>query len=90
MDKAAMGADRQGGFLSSDSHSPFIRFNDDWGRWTDLGVHGDPTVATPEKGKLLFEAAVEGLIRAIDEIKSWPIEERRDMHTHPVQKGIRW
>ena len=90
MDKAAKGDDRRGEFVSSDSTSPFIRFNDYWGRWTDLGVHGDPTMATPEKGKLIFEAAVEGMIRAIDEIRAWPIEERRDMHTHPVQKGIRW
>jgi len=90
MDKAAKGDDRQGEFVSSDSTSPYVRFNDYWGRWTQLGVHGDPTVATAEKGKIIFEAAVEGMIRAIDEIKGWPIEERRDMHTHPVQKGIRW
>lgn len=90
MDKAAKGDDRRGEFVSSDSTSPFIRFNDYWGRWTNLGVHGDPTVATPEKGKLMFEAAVEGMIRAVDEIRAWPIEERRDMHTHPVQKKIRW
>jgi hypothetical protein len=53
-------------------------------------VHGDPRVATAEKGKIIFEAAVEGMIEAIDEIKAWPIEDRRDMHTHPTQKGIRW
>ena len=90
MDKAAKGDDCMGKYVSSDSTSPYVHFNGYWGRWTELGVHGDPRVATAEKGKIIFEAAVEGMIEAIDEIKAWPIEDRRDMHTHPTQKGIRW
>ena len=90
MDKAEKGDDRMGRYVSSDSTSSYIRFNDYWGRWTQLGVHGDPTVATAEKGRIIFEAAVEGLIEAVDELRAWPIEKRADMHEGPVQKNIRW
>jgi creatinine amidohydrolase len=94
MAKAARADDRMGQFVSSDSpaysnNNP-VRFNDYWGRWTELGVHGDPTKATAEKGAILFEAAVEGMIGAVDEIKAWPIEQRSDQHSGPVQSQIRW
>ncbi len=91
MDRAVEDNDRMGKFVSSDSTANYpVRFNDYWGRWTRTGVHGDPTKATAEKGKVLFEAAVSGLIRLVDELRAWPIAERQDMHTHPVQSGIRW
>ena len=90
MDKAEEGNDRMGKYVSSDSTSKYMRFNDYWGRWSQLGVHGDPTVATAEKGKIIFEAAVKGLLDAIDELREWPIEERTDMHENPTQKNIRW
>jgi len=77
--------------LSSDSTGNYpVRFNDYWGRWSDLGVHGDPTVATAEKGKIIFEAAVDGLVTLVDELRDWPIEDRQDMHKHPVQSQIRF
>ena len=90
MDKAEAGNDRLGKYVSSDSTSPFVRFNDYWGRWTQLGVHGDPTVATAAKGEIIFTAAVEGLVDLVDELRAWPIEERADMHEGPVQSDIRW
>jgi creatinine amidohydrolase len=91
MDKAIADNDRRGQFVSSDSTSNYpVRFNDYWGRWTRTGVHGDPTKATAEKGRILFEAAVAGLVRLVDELRSWPIEERHDQHARPVQKDIRW
>jgi creatinine amidohydrolase len=91
MDLAVEGNDRMGTFLSSDSTLNFpVRFNDYWGRWTQTGVHGDPTKATAEKGKILFEAAVTGLVRLVDELRAWPIEKRQDMHQQPVQSAIRW
>jgi hypothetical protein len=65
-------------------------FNDYWGRWTRTGVHGDPTKATAEKGRLLFEAAVTGLVELVDELRAWPIEKRQEMHRGPVQSEIRW
>ena len=80
-----------GQHASSDSTMNYaVRFNDFWGRWTDLGVHGDPRCATAEKGEIVFEAAVAGLIEAVDEIKAWPIEKRQDQHSGPVQSQIRW
>ncbi|MFH1570052.1 MAG: creatininase family protein [Gemmatimonadota bacterium] len=91
MDLAEPGKDHVGQFASSDSTSNYpLRFNDYWGRWTQLGVHGDPTRATAEKGRVCFEAAVEGLVRAVDEIRAWPIAQRSDQHERPVQSGIRW
>jgi creatinine amidohydrolase len=90
MDKAGAGDDVMGAFVSSDSTSPYVHFNDYWSRWTDLGVHGDARTATAEKGKVIFETTVSRLIELVDEWKAWPIADRRDMHTTPVQSDIRW
>jgi len=90
-EKALPGSDVVGKNLSSDSTSNYpVRFNDFWGRWTKTGVHGDPTTATPEKGKVIFHAAVKGLIEVVDEWRKWPISERSDQHEGPVQSKIRW
>ena len=91
MDLAVEDNDRMGHYVSSDSTRNYpVRFNDFWGRWTQTGVHGDPTKATAEKGRILFEAAVTGLIDLVGELRAWPIAERRDMHRQPVQADIRW
>jgi creatinine amidohydrolase len=88
-DQAAAGSDRVGKHLTSDSTTT-VRFNDIWGRWTQTGVHGDPTKATAEKGEIIYEAAVAGLIDLVDEIRAWPIAPRSDQHAAPVQSSIRW
>ena len=91
MDLAAADNDRMGKYVSSDSTMNYpVRLNDFWGRWTNLGVHGDPTKATAEKGKVILEAAVTALVELVDEIKTWPIEARSDQHEGPVGSGIRW
>ena len=91
MEKAGQGSDVVGRFLSSDSTSNYpVRFNDFWGRWTQSGVHGDPTTATAEKGKVIFEAAVSGLVEVVDEWRGWPVAERSDQHIRPTQSQIRW
>ncbi len=90
MERARADNDVQGKYLSSDSTTPYVRFNDIWGRWTRLGVHGDPTKATAAKGKLLFETAVSRLIEVVDEWRAWPTAERSDQHAQPVQSQIRW
>jgi creatinine amidohydrolase len=91
MDLAARGDDRMGKYVSSDSTRDYpVRFNDFWGRWTQIGVHGDATKATAEKGRILFEAAVNGLVELVGELRAWPIAERQDMHRRPVQSDIRW
>ncbi len=91
MDLAVEDNDRMGKHVSSDSTRNYpVRFSDFWGRWTQTGVHGDPTKATAEKGRILFEAAVAGLIELVDELRAWPIAERQDMHQQPVQADVRW
>jgi len=91
MDKARADGDVVGEYLSSDSTSNYpVRFNDYWGRWTKVGVHGDPTAATAEKGRIVFEAAVTGLMEIVKEWRAWPIAERSDQHAGPVQSRIRW
>jgi creatinine amidohydrolase len=91
MDLAVEDNDRMGKYVSSDSTGNYpVRFNDYWGRWTETGVHGDPTRATAEKGRILFEAAVTGLVDLVRELRAWPIGERRDLHRGPVQADVRW
>ncbi len=91
MDLAVADNDRMGKYVSSDSTGNYpVRFNDFWGRWTKTGVHGDPTKATAEKGRILFEAAVNGLVDLVGELRVWPIAQRQDMHRKPVQADIRW
>jgi creatinine amidohydrolase/Fe(II)-dependent formamide hydrolase-like protein len=80
-----------GRYVSSDSTSEFpLRFNDYWGRWTEDGVHGDPTTATAEKGKVIFEAVVSELVKAVEDWQKFPIAPRSDQHTLPVQSKICW
>jgi creatinine amidohydrolase len=91
MDKAVAGHDVMGTYVSSDSTANYpVRFSDIWGRWTTTGVHGDPTMATAEKGQAVFEAVVTRLIAFVDEWRAWPIGERHDQHTGPVQETIQW
>jgi creatinine amidohydrolase/Fe(II)-dependent formamide hydrolase-like protein len=90
MDKAVADNDVVGKYMSSDSTLPFVRFSDYWGRWTEVGVHGDPTAATAEKGKIIWEAVIPRLIELVDEFRAWPIAKRSDQHTGPVQSHIRW
>ena len=47
MDLAVADNDVVGRYMTSDSTTPFVRFSDYWARWTKVGVHGDPTAATP-------------------------------------------
>jgi creatinine amidohydrolase len=90
-DRAEVGRDVAGQYVSSDSISTYpVRFSDIWGRWTTSGVHGDPTRASADKGAVIWEAAVTGLIGLVDEWRAWPIKQRMDQHTGPVQSEIRW
>jgi creatinine amidohydrolase len=91
MELAVKDDDRMGKYVSSDSTRNYpVRFSDFWSRWTQTGVHGDPTKATAEKGRILFEAAVSGLAELVAELRAWPIAARQDMHRQPVQGDIRW
>ncbi len=91
MESAVPGDDVTGQYVSSDSTADHpVRFSDYWGRWTSDGVHGDPTVATAEKGAVIYEAAVAGLLGVVDEWRAWPIADRHDAHEGPVQSDVRW
>jgi creatinine amidohydrolase len=91
MEKAEADNDVRGNFMSSDSTSKYpVRFSDFWSRWTGVGVHGDPTSATAQKGEVVFDGAVDRLVELAREWKSWPMEERRDWHAGKVQGDIRW
>ena len=51
-----------------------------WSAFSESGVQGDATAATPEKGKALFEAAVEELSGYVRELRSMTLPERTDHH----------
>ncbi len=89
MDKAVKYLDRAGKTMSSDSTTQ-VRFNDIWGRWTKTGVHGDPTKATPEKGKKILEIVMKHMLAWLEEYRSWPIDARKDQHRQPPAKDVRW
>ena len=91
MTHAVADNDVSGEYVSSDSIAKYpVRFSDYWGRWTETGVHGDPTTATAEKGKVVLEASVSGLVNLVDEWRAWPVAERRDQHRMPTQRDISW
>jgi creatinine amidohydrolase len=51
-----------------------------WSAFSESGVQGDATAATPEKGMALFEAAVEELGTYVSELRSMTLPERTDHH----------
>ncbi len=51
-----------------------------WSTFSDTGVLGDPTLATPEKGEAIYRAVVEQLAALIREFRSRPIRPRKDHH----------
>jgi len=61
-----------------------------WSSLTASGVMGDATKATKEKGELFLEAAVEGLIELIRELKATPIPVRRDGHGGTLPRSTAW
>lgn len=55
-----------------------------WSTISETGVLGDATVATPETGELLLEAAVEGLGSVLEEFATYPIRSIDDHHARTV------
>jgi creatinine amidohydrolase len=53
---------------------------DQWSRFSDSATSGDPTLATEEKGKIVFEAVVDAFVRLIREFKNRPRREPKDHH----------
>ena len=51
-----------------------------WSALTDSGVMGDPTKATAEKGRALLDAAANGIVELIDEMRRREPARRKDHH----------
>ena len=51
-----------------------------WSQLSESGVMGDPTKATAEKGKLLLEAAANGIVELVDELLARKSPPRKDHH----------
>jgi creatinine amidohydrolase len=58
-----------------------VTFQEFFSRNTSTGVQGDATLATAEKGRIVFDAAVQNLVAIIDEFRQREIRLRRDFHT---------
>jgi creatinine amidohydrolase len=58
-----------------------LSWQDWWSRMGESGVCGDPTVATAEFGRALFETTVENMIHFVREFRSIPLRPRHDLHT---------
>ena len=61
-------------------HGAKIKFMDWWSRISRTGTVGDAKLATAEKGKVVFEAAVDKLIELVREFREWQDLPRRDHH----------
>ncbi len=53
---------------------------DYWTRFSKSGVNGDPTLATREKGRIVFDAVVRNFVRLAHEFKNRTRGERVDYH----------
>jgi creatinine amidohydrolase len=82
MDKARKEMDQPASeFIWSDLTDPGpIRMMDYWTKFSKSGVNGDPTLATAEKGRVIFESVVRNFVRLAREFKNRPDGERVDYH----------
>jgi len=62
------------------NRSTKVRMMEWWSTISKTGVIGDPTVATAEKGKEIYTAAVDGLIKIVQDMKNRPIRKIEDKH----------
>ncbi len=83
MDRAVAGDDHRARHFSSDSTGK-VRLSDYWGRWTRVGVHGDPRPATAEKGRVIWDAVITGMRETVEDLLAWPEQQRSDQHRLPV------
>jgi len=54
-----------------------------WNTFSTTGVHGDPTLATAAKGKVLLDAAVAEVSSYVRELKDRPLPVRREPRETP-------
>jgi creatinine amidohydrolase len=82
MDKAAKEMDQEPSeFIWSDLLSPGpVRMMDWWTCFSKSGVNGDPTLATADKGRVIFEAVVSNFVKFAREFKNRARGQRVDHH----------
>ena len=51
-----------------------------WSTLSETGVMGDPTKATAEKGRAFLDAAANGIVTLVDEMRARTTAKRRDHH----------
>jgi creatinine amidohydrolase len=51
-----------------------------WSSFSRSGVQGDATMATADKGKRLFEAAVDEVVSFVTELRETALPQREDHH----------
>jgi creatinine amidohydrolase len=72
-------------FFNWDYPEPSVlHWQDWWSRMSESGVCGDPTVATAEFGRALFETTVENFVRLVREFRTIPVRPRQERHTSQV------
>jgi creatinine amidohydrolase len=57
-----------------------LSWQDWWSRMSESGVCGDPTVATAEFGRAVFETTVDNFVQFVREFRTIPLRPRRDLH----------
>ena len=57
-----------------------IRMMDYWTCFSKSGINGDPTLATAEKGRVIFETVVTNFVRLAREFRTRPSGQRTDWH----------
>jgi creatinine amidohydrolase len=68
-------------YLWRDLYPPSpVNFMDAWSRISARGVMGDPTRATAEKGREIFEEVVCELARFVEQFRRYPVRPRADHH----------
>ena len=71
----------QSDFIWQDLTDPGpIRMMDYWTCFSKSGINGDPTLATAEKGRIIFEAVVTNFVKFAREFKRRQRGERTDLH----------
>ena len=58
-----------------------VNLMEQWSSFSKSGVHGDPTLANKEKGKVVFEAVVQRFLDLVREFKNRRDPERTDNHS---------
>jgi creatinine amidohydrolase len=66
-----------------------VFFQEWWSRNSLTGVQGDATLASAEKGRIVFEAATRRVAGFIEEFRQREIRPRRDVHTALQADGRR-